>query len=416
MNVEDNQTRAVRPTRAHAVLRAGIAISLLCAGAAAWAQSPYPGGQQLLAPSTGVPGSSAAPPAVPAPPAVKLYKPVPPHPKLIPAKGCGSPGALGVSRVQEIETASGPRLGHQQYKDIDFLGDHEVVLTFDDGPLRPYTTPVLKALEAHCTKATFFVVGRMAVSDPALVRDIEKRGHTVGTHTWSHVDVRKTGPSRGKGEMELGISAVGKALGHPPAPFFRFPYLSAPQGMADYARQRHLGVFSIEVDANDYRTKDPVQVHAAVLSQLEDTRKGIILFHDIQTSTAHALKGLLDELKARGFKVVHMVPKGVATTLPEYDELALQQMNRKSTASADDPLASRSVVWPVSAGRDMTPTGKSTAAKTSAGRTAAAIAPPQEVLPWGVVTVFPEVIVPQAKPKARPPVDDSDWATKLFKW
>jgi peptidoglycan-N-acetylglucosamine deacetylase len=311
----------------------------------------------------GLPEPFLAPPAASAKPTVA--KPSTPRPPravaaqgpIAPANGCGTAGALGVSRVQEIDTNAGPRLGHQQYKDIDFLGDHEVVLTFDDGPLRPYTMPVLKALDAHCTKATFFVVGRMALSDPALVRDTAKRGHTIGTHTWSHVDVRKTGPSRGKGEIELGLSAVSKALGHPVSPFFRFPFLSAPQGMADYARSRKLGVFSIEVDANDYRTKNPAEVHKTVLSQLEDTRKGIILFHDIQASTAGALKGLLDELKARGFKVVHMVPKGGvgATTLPEYDAIATQEMNRKSVASADDPLANRSIVWPVTAGRDPEP-------------------------------------------------------------
>ena len=52
-----------------------------------------------------------------------------------------------------------------------------VALTFDDGPLRPYTTPILKALDAHCTKATFFQVGKMAIADPEMVREIERRGH-----------------------------------------------------------------------------------------------------------------------------------------------------------------------------------------------------------------------------------------------
>src|SRR6476619_3704261 len=74
------------------------------------------------------------------------------------------PDALGVSRVAEIDTSSGPRFGFQ-YKEQDILADGEVVLTFDDGPLRPYSRPVLEALAAHCTKATFFVVGRMAVAD-----------------------------------------------------------------------------------------------------------------------------------------------------------------------------------------------------------------------------------------------------------
>ena len=85
---------------------------------------------------------------------------------------CASSDAIGVSRVVEIDTASGPRFGQLQYKDIDFLRDGEVVLTFDDGPLRRHSRAVLDALDAHCTKATFFIVGRMAISDPETLQDL----------------------------------------------------------------------------------------------------------------------------------------------------------------------------------------------------------------------------------------------------
>ena len=134
------------------------------------------------------------------------------------------PNALGVSRVAEIDTSAGPRFGFQ-YKEQDILADGEVVLTFDDGPLRAYTKPVLEALAAHCTKATFFVVGRMAVADPEMVREYARRGHTVGTHTWSHANLHASTPLKARAEIELGFSAVQQALGKPVAPFFRFPYL-----------------------------------------------------------------------------------------------------------------------------------------------------------------------------------------------
>ena len=147
------------------------AVSLTLAAVATAAGASLSFSQDFL---TSPAQTGVAPPPVAKPVAPRAFKAVPPTPGVIGAKGCGSPGALGVSRIQEIDTSTGPRLGHQQYKDIDFLGDHEVVLTFDDGPLRPYTTPVLKALEAHCTRATFVGVGRLAVSDPALVRETEK--------------------------------------------------------------------------------------------------------------------------------------------------------------------------------------------------------------------------------------------------
>jgi peptidoglycan-N-acetylglucosamine deacetylase len=311
------------------------------------------------------------------------------------ASGCGSAGAIGVSRVQEIDTSVQPRFGQQQYKELDFLKDGEVVLTFDDGPLRPYTVPVLKALDAHCTKATFFIVGRMAIADPELVRDTARRGHTIGTHTWSHMDLRKIGPSRARGEFELGLSAVGRALGKPVAPFFRFPFLSDPKNMRDYAQQRGVGVFSIEVDSNDYRTKNPEDVNRNVLSQLQTARKGIILFHDIQPSTAGALKGLLDTIKARGFKVVHMVATNTTKTLPEFDAMADREMARKSRVAASDPLANRSVVWPVTGGDNATSPAIATA---PSARRPGSVAKPSnqaaataqgEVLPWGVTAVTP---------------------------
>jgi len=322
------------------------------------------------------------------------------------ATGCGSEGAIGVAREHVIDSTAGPRFGHQQFHDIDFLADGEVVLTFDDGPLRPHTMPVLKALDAHCTKATFFVVGRMAIADPALVRETEKRGHTVGTHTWSHMDLRKTNPARARGEVELGFSAVSKALGHASSPFFRFPYLSSPKGMLDYVRSRRISTFSIEVDSNDYRSKDPAHVHRNVLSQLANKKKGIILFHDIQPSTAGALAGLLDELKARGFKVVHLKASNAVATLPEFDAIAEKEMARKSAVANADPLATRSVVWPVSGAE-------------AVQRAASKVRPPSasvqdEVLPWGVVAGKPAPItVPAPRPKAAP-ANEMDWATKLF--
>jgi peptidoglycan/xylan/chitin deacetylase (PgdA/CDA1 family) len=363
-------------------------------GVGVWAQSmpqqvgAPPQSNVVAAPSTAAVSRAAKPTVKRAPAAV--------------ANGCGSEGAIGVARTQTIDTSSGPRYGHQQYKDIDFLADGEVVLTFDDGPLRPYTMPVLKALDAHCTKATFFVVGRMALSDPALVKETAKRGHTIGTHTYSHMDLRKTAASRARGEMELGFSAVTKALGAPTAPFFRFPYLSAPKGMLDYARSRRFGVFSIEVDANDYRTKDPAVVHRNVLSQLSEAKKGIILFHDIQASTAGALKGLLDELKVRGFKVVHLQASAPVATLPEFDAMAVKEMNRKSTIATADPLASRSVVWPVSAGP----------------QPGSAAADGEELLPWGVKAVRSQPISPPPAPvaRAKPAPEDDDWLAKLFKF
>jgi peptidoglycan-N-acetylglucosamine deacetylase len=261
----------------------------------------------------------------------------------------GRDNALGTSRTVEIDTSKGPLYGFQ-YKDQNFLNDGEVVLTFDDGPLRSYTVPVLEALAAHCTKATFFVVGRMAVADPDMVKEYDRRGHTIGTHTWSHVNLRAASPARARAEIELGFSAVQKALGKPIAPFFRFPFLADPPGMIAHLRERQVGIFSIDVDSKDFATRDPVTVHRRVMGDVARPRKGIILFHDIQPSTARALPGLLADLKAKGYRVVHMVPKAAAATVAEFDAQAQQELDRKRTAASAQPLAKRALTWPVATG------------------------------------------------------------------
>lgn len=252
---------------------------------------------------------------------------------------------LGLSRIVEVDTTGGPMFGRVANGGYDFLADGEVVLTFDDGPLRPYTRAVLKALEQHCTKATFFMVGRMAVADPAMVREVASHGHTIAAHTWSHAKLQGLEPDKAKDEIELGFSAVAQALRGPIAPFFRFPYLRPTPASLDYLKTRNIASFTIDVDSRDFRTRDGEAVEQTVMAQLAGRRKGILLFHDIQPSTAHALTSILAELKKRGFKVVHLVPKQPVATLAEYDAQAGQLIAHRNLAAVKEPLAPRALTW-----------------------------------------------------------------------
>jgi peptidoglycan-N-acetylglucosamine deacetylase len=252
---------------------------------------------------------------------------------------------LGLSRIVEVDTAGGPMFGRVASGGYDFLKDGEVVLTFDDGPSRTHTGEVLKALDAACTKATFFMVGRMAVADPQMVREVARRGHTVASHTWSHAKLQGLPEDKAKDEIELGFSAVAQALKGPVAPFFRFPYLRPNATAAAYLKRRNIASFTIDVDSRDFRTHDGEAVEKTVMAQLAGRHKGIILFHDIQPSTARALPAILADLKKRGFKVVHMVPKETAKTLPEYDAQAAQLIRHRAVAAAQQPLAPRALTW-----------------------------------------------------------------------
>ncbi|MFL6839800.1 MAG: polysaccharide deacetylase family protein, partial [Bradyrhizobium sp.] len=153
-----------------------------------------------------------------------------PMPAAIPVQQkstCANPNALGVSRVVEIDATGGPGFGFEHFKQFDFLTDKEVVLTFDDGPWPVNTPAVLKALADECTKGLFFSVGKHATYHPEILRQVLAQGHTVGAHTWSHVNLnsKKMTEQQAKDEVEKGFSAVKYALGTNPAPFFRFPQL-----------------------------------------------------------------------------------------------------------------------------------------------------------------------------------------------
>ena len=233
-----------------------------------------------------------------------------------------NPDALGVSRTVEIDTSGGPGFGLAQYKLYDFLQPGEVVLTFDDGPWPKNTPAVLKALKDHCTKATFFTIGKHAVWHPHILKQIAGDGHTIGTHTFSHANLskRKMKNTAGRAEIEKGVSAVKFALGAPPAPFFRFPFLQDPKEMVSYLGSRNLAIFSMDLDSFDFKHRNPDRVIKSVMSKLKRKGKGIILMHDFQKSTAKAMPKLLKVLKAKGYRVVHLTAKSPAVSIAAYDD------------------------------------------------------------------------------------------------
>ena len=71
----------------------------------------------------------------------------------------GNPNALGTSRTIVVDPRDHSRIGTMDYAETLPLADHEVVLTFDDGPIPPYTSKVLDILAAECVNATYFIVG-----------------------------------------------------------------------------------------------------------------------------------------------------------------------------------------------------------------------------------------------------------------
>jgi peptidoglycan/xylan/chitin deacetylase (PgdA/CDA1 family) len=300
---------------------------------------------------------------------------------------CASnPELLGVSRVVEVDTSGGATIGGDQKNAMHLLNDGEVVLTFDDGPSKASTKAILKALADQCTKATFFMVGQMALADPGMVKEVAAGGNTIGTHTWSHKNLRFAQGDTLNQQIESAISMVSKANGAPISPLFRFPYLSSNRKDDAYLKSRNIGAVWVDVDSKDYLTRDPEVVKKRILAQLAKEKKGIILMHDIHAWTAKMLPDLLAELHEKGFKVVHMVAKEPVATIASYDAAADKAMAAKIAARTANPMAPRSLVWSMtpepSKHRSWKRARKVQAKAESAEKTRKTDKPKSENFPW----------------------------------
>lgn len=234
------------------------------------------------------------------------------------AADCPRKDALGTSRVMTVEAASTPRVGLKHFPQTLALAEKEVVLTFDDGPFPSTTNGVLDTLKRECVHATFFLIGRNAKAHPTLVRRIAADGHTVAHHTWSHRLLNTIGEASAKQEIDRGISAVeealhGRATETPSTPFFRFPGFASNKALLDALETRGIAVFGADLWASDWNAMTPEQELHQLTGRLQAAKRGIILLHDTRGQTAAMLPAFLRWLKAQGYKVVHVVPRGHAT-------------------------------------------------------------------------------------------------------
>ncbi|MDK9694865.1 MAG: polysaccharide deacetylase family protein [Siculibacillus sp.] len=231
----------------------------------------------------------------------------------------GNPDAIGVSRVMKVDTEGGYYVG-QTYQTRLPLEPKEVVLTFDDGPMQGRTERVLEALDKECTKASFFIVGQMAKAYPETLRKTAANGHTIAYHTMTHpLTMVKWPLDKAQANVRDGWQTVdqilyGKAGDAPATPFFRYPGLFNSRALNDWFNGLDMGVWAIDAAGNDWlkgyiTLADGPNVMNRALAELEARQGGILLLHDIKDSSSSIVGPLLRELKKRGYRIVHIVPK-----------------------------------------------------------------------------------------------------------
>lgn len=242
---------------------------------------------------------------------------------------CG-PDKLGTYRELQVGTEGGTRVGLKTYPNSLRLEDHEVVLTFDDGPNSPTTGLILDALRDECVRATFFLVGRRSAESPKLVQRELREHHTVGHHSMTHPDLTLRGIAEkderaALAEIDKGITADEQAAGNPSptsvpvrtAPFFRYPGFADTERLNEVLAERHIAIFGADLWASDWNRMTPEKELQLLESRLEAKHKGIILLHDTKPQTAEMLPRFLRFLKEKGYRVVAIVPgPGMAELAP----------------------------------------------------------------------------------------------------
>jgi hypothetical protein len=151
----------------------------------------------------------------------------------------------------------------------------------------------------------------MANAYPQMLREVRDAGHTIGTHTQDHpLRMNRMSIEQNKAEIDEGIASTAAALGDPAqvAPFLRIPGLLRSTEVEDYLTSKGIQTWSADFPADDWHRISPARVAQLAISRLEAKGRGVLLLHDIQARTEKALPHILRELKARGYRIVHVVP------------------------------------------------------------------------------------------------------------
>jgi peptidoglycan-N-acetylglucosamine deacetylase len=175
--------------------------------------------------------------------------------------------------------------------------DRTVALTFDDGPHPELTPLLLDMLAQEGVPASFFVIGSCAARSPDIVRRAFHAGHEIGNHSWTHPFLTRIPAARAAEEIARTDALLHGLTGELPNTV-RPPYGAMNAEVEDLALPRPMLLW--DVDTNDWRTRDTHAVERAATGG----GGGIVLMHDIHSTTVAAVPAIIRDYKSRGFRFV----------------------------------------------------------------------------------------------------------------
>lgn len=185
---------------------------------------------------------------------------------------------------------------------VNTAGKNQVAFTFDDGP-QENTPKILEVLAKHQVKGSFFLIGENCEKKAELVKRLHDEGHTIGNHSYSHVN--KLGWSstvKLKREIEAANQVIQKITGKP-VQYFRPPFGVTNPNVAKAVLET--GMKSVGWDIRTYDTvvKDADKIVKKAKSAI-DGNGNIILMHDSCEHSVDALDQLISYCKEKGMDIV----------------------------------------------------------------------------------------------------------------
>lgn len=176
-----------------------------------------------------------------------------------------------------------------------------IALTFDDGPHPQYTPRILSILKEHNVRATFFVVGKMAEKYPDLLRQQAEAGHSIGNHTYHHVNLTRIPAADVAAEIKACGEVIQSITGKTPH-LFRPPGGDYDRNVAEVAEALGYWIVLWTDDPGDYAKPPEKELRQKLFSRLGNG--GIILLHDGIAETLDLLPDLIGYLKSHGYELV----------------------------------------------------------------------------------------------------------------
>lgn len=174
----------------------------------------------------------------------------------------------------------------------------KLAITFDDGPNPEWTPALLDGLKQRGVKASFFVIGEKAQSNPDIILRMVREGHVVGNHTFTHVQLTGLTQQQACAEITKTNEVLKEIMGSSPI------YIRPPFGSWNEELECGVSMFPVmwTIDTLDWTTSDADKVVNKAVSQAK--AGSIILLHDNYESSVQAALRIIDILQKKGFEFV----------------------------------------------------------------------------------------------------------------